>query len=223
VLSQSEAARQRATGKALKSIKQPIRPQTPGAGSSDDDPNGSATVWSQSRQCFRPNKARKTSSTESDTDSNVGNSIVSSPTQTRPPTPVSSEKALSASPPRVQSPEAAQKPLPNPKLKVLLPPSSEDRSATRSRAVAEPSIQVPAARPPLVIEKAAASPRAPAEQLKGAKAPPPKKGQESPETKVSHPMATRRKRQASGAGGLRSGGGLGQTDTCVDLFNPSKT
>jgi hypothetical protein len=73
VLSQSEAARQRAAGKAMKSVKQPPRPQTPGAGSSDDDdPNGSATVWSQSRQCFRSNKHRKSSSsTESDTDSNA--------------------------------------------------------------------------------------------------------------------------------------------------------
>jgi hypothetical protein len=81
VLSQAEAARQRAMGKAMKSVKQPPRPQTPGAGSSDeDDPNGSPTVWSQSRQCFRPNKLRKGAnvSTESDTDSNAGNSIVNS-------------------------------------------------------------------------------------------------------------------------------------------------
>jgi hypothetical protein len=43
--------------------------------------------------------------------------------------------------------------------------------------------------------------------------PKPVKGQESPETKVSTPMVTRS--QASRAGSLRSGGGSGQTDTCV--------
>jgi hypothetical protein len=48
--------------------------------------------------------------------------------------------------------------------------------------------------------KAAASQRAPAEK---------------------HPMRTRS--QASRAGGLQSGGGLGQTDTCVAQGNPSNT
>jgi hypothetical protein len=70
--------------------------------------------------------------------------------------------------------------------------------------------------------RAAASPRVPADQPKGAKAPPPTKGQESSGTKVPQPIETRTRRRA-GAGGLRSGGGLGPTDTCVDLFNPSKT
>jgi hypothetical protein len=55
-----------------------------------------------------------------------------------------------------------------------------------------------------------------------AKASKPTIGQEGPGSKDPHPMATRRQR-ASRAGGLRSGGGLGSTDTCVDLFNPSKT
>jgi hypothetical protein len=72
-------------------------------------------------------------------------------------------------------------------------------------------------------QKAAAPPRAPAEQLKGAKAPPLTKGQESSETKVSHPMGTR-KRKASRAGGLRSGGGSGQTEIGVlQGATPSKT
>jgi hypothetical protein len=84
VLSQAEAARQRAAEKALKNAKPP-RPPTPGPGSSDDDdPNGPATIWSKSRHYYRPNKARKALSAESDTDSNVGNSIISSPAQTRP-------------------------------------------------------------------------------------------------------------------------------------------
>jgi hypothetical protein len=55
-----------------------------------------------------------------------------------------------------------------------------------------------------------------------AKASNPVKGQESPETKVSKPMETRAK-TASRAGGLRPGGGSGQTDTCVAQGNPSKT
>jgi hypothetical protein len=69
--------------------------------------------------------------------------------------------------------------------------------------------------------KAEAPPRAPADQPKGAKAPPPRKGQESPETKVSKPVP--KKKPASRAGGLRPGGGSGQTDTCVANGHPSKT
>jgi hypothetical protein len=55
-----------------------------------------------------------------------------------------------------------------------------------------------------------------------AKASSPVKGQESPGTKVPKPMETRSK-TASRAGGLRPGGGSGQTDTCVAQGNPSKT
>jgi hypothetical protein len=58
-------------------------------------------------------------------------------------------------------------------------------------------------------KKAAASQRAPA-------------GKPVEEAKASHPMETR-KQVASRAGSLRSGSGLGSMDTCVDLFNPSKT
>jgi hypothetical protein len=82
--------------------------------------------------------------------------------------------------------------------------------------------------------KAAASPRASADQPKEAKTSTRKKGQESPETKVSTPMQTRRQaaRQQSSqrvnqddgsrAGGFRPGvGGSGQTDTCVASSHPS--
>jgi hypothetical protein len=54
-----------------------------------------------------------------------------------------------------------------------------------------------------------------------AKASKPRKGQESPEAKASHPMSTRQR--ASGAGSLRSGGGSGRTDTRVTKGHPSKT
>jgi hypothetical protein len=64
--------------------------------------------------------------------------------------------------------------------------------------------------------KAAAPQRAPADVRKVSK------GQESQEAKASHPMASRT-RSASRAGGLRPRGGPGQTDTCVVLYNPSKT
>jgi hypothetical protein len=69
--------------------------------------------------------------------------------------------------------------------------------------------------------KAASARRDPADQPKGAKAPHQRKGQESTEAKASHPMETRKR--ASGAGGLRPGGGSGQTDTCVAQGNSSKT
>jgi hypothetical protein len=78
--------------------------------------------------------------------------------------------------------------------------------------------------------KAAASPRAPADQPTGAKAPTSTKGravrqqssqgQESPGTQVPPPMQTRKR--ASGAGGLRGVAGSGSNgDTCVATGNPS--
>jgi hypothetical protein len=91
----------------------------------------------------------------------------------------------------------------------------EGKPATRSRAVAGPSTGKKAS------GKKASTRTADPTQPTGAKAPPPTKGQESPETKVSTPMVTRN--QASRAGGLRPGGGSGQTDTCVAQGNPSKT
>jgi hypothetical protein len=88
----------------------------------------------------------------------------------------------------------------------------------------EPKVQAPATGPPLVIVKAAASPRAPADQPKGAKAPPRKKGQESPVAKATPPMATRSqtKEEASGAGGLRGKAGSGQTGAVCGKSSPAR-
>jgi hypothetical protein len=98
----------------------------------------------------------------------------------------------------------------------------------------EPTVQAPAKGAPLEITKvtavpavgiskertrAAASTRAPADQPKGAEAPPRKK-----ETQVSPPMETRARKKASRAGGLRGVDGLGQTEIGVDHKGPpSKT
>jgi hypothetical protein len=93
--------------------------------------------------------------------------------------------------------------------------------------IPDPVVQVPAKGAPLEIKKAAASPRAPADQPKGAKAPTPMKGQvkgqESPGSKDPHPMATRAQQarrtlppstspseEGSGAGGFRGVAGSGQ-------------
>jgi hypothetical protein len=81
----------------------------------------------------------------------------------------------------------------------------------------------PQPKPKKPATKAAAPQKAPAVQKPApeAKASKPRKGQESPGTKVPKPIQTRQ--AASTAGGLRSGGGSGQTDTCVAQGNPSKT
>jgi hypothetical protein len=90
-----------------------------------------------------------------------------------------------------------------------------DASVTRSRVVTDST------QPPSVM-KAASSQGEPADQPKGAKAPPPTKGQQVPkQPKAGHPMATRK---GSRAGGFRPGvGGSGQTDTCVASSHPSYT
>jgi hypothetical protein len=96
--------------------------------------------------------------------------------------------------------------------------------STPKKSIQEPTVQEPAKGAPLEIKKATVPPQAPADQPKGAKAPPPKKGQESPETKVSTPMVTRQQaKKTSGAGGSRGVTGSGQTDTCVTKGHPPKT
>jgi hypothetical protein len=221
---QTEAARQRAAANALKQLKsQPPRPQTPVGGSSDnDDPDGSDMIWSKSRQTFRKNKAKVLF------DSEAGNSIVSSPQLSQITTIL-----------RVSSPEPTRQPTP-----LTSPVNSDDegmsedqrRQVERAKRMESRSVprsgSAPDAKASSLRAKAAAQLALLApELLPEAKAPLKLlKGQESPGTKVPpkpapdpHPMATRRQRQASGAGCLRSGGGSGQTDTCVVLYNPSKT
>jgi hypothetical protein len=93
-----------------------------------------------------------------------------------------------------KAPAAPQKALPAP-----LPAKDSDEvgaPVTRSRAVTGPMSSPPDPDP----KKTATSQRVPVDQ---------------------HPMATRRQ-QASRAGGLRPGGGSGQTDTCVAKRNPSR-
>jgi hypothetical protein len=227
-LSQHEAGRQRAAASALKA--QSLR-----GSSEDDDPDGSDMVWSNSLQNFRKNTAKVLS------DSEAGNSIKmiysgSSPEPTRQPTPLTTpvnsddeemsvdqrrkattaKKLASRSVPRSGSAQDLKPP-----ARKATASKGEDKSATRSMAVAEPSPPGPA----VGTTKAAAPPKAPAD---------PKKGQKSPGTNVpapvpdphpmvgQHALASRRAR-ASTAGSSRSWGGSGSTDTCVDSFNPSKT
>jgi hypothetical protein len=167
-----------------------------------------------------------------DVGSDFGNSIVSSqvssPQPTRQSTQVHSEdedemtedqrrvvahaKKCSGKVPRCTSAPGTRPP---PKSAPAREPHGNGTPGSRSRAEAGPSQKVPEP------SKAAAPPRAPAAKTKSKG----DVGQESPGTKVPahdpHPMAT--KLHASRAGSLRPGGGLGPTDTCVDLFNPSKT
>jgi hypothetical protein len=233
-LSQHEVARQRAVAQALKA-------QASGSQSScseSDNPNGFDMRWSHSRQTFVKNAAKDLS------DSDIGNSIipspVSSPEPTRQPTPLTSptnsdDEGMSEDQRRLaenaqkRASKGARKQQPQPPRCTSAPgtrappksvpakePHGVGNPAFRSRAEAGPSQRVP--EPP----KAADSPRAPADKSKNIGM-----GQESPGTKVPahdpHPNATRLSRRASGAGSLRPGGRLGPTDTCVDLFNPSKT
>jgi hypothetical protein len=172
------------------------------------------------------------STSTSDVSSEFGNSIISSrvpsPQPSRQSTPANSgddegmtedlkravahaKRCSIKSVPRCTS-------APGTKLPPKKKPEEVVTSSTRSRAIPDPTPPAQASDP----KKAVAPPRAPADQPKGAKAPLPKKGQESPGTKVPTPRMQTRSQQ-SGAGGLRPGGGSGQTDTCVAHGNPSKT
>jgi hypothetical protein len=165
----------------------------------------------------------------SDFRNSIVSSRVSSPQATRQSTPVHSEdedemtedqkravahakKCSAKNVPRCSSAPCTRPP---PKSAPAKEPQGYGTPASRSRAEAGPSQKVP--EPP----KAAAPQRAPLAKTKSKG----DVGQESPGTKVPahdpHPNAT--KLHASRAGGLRPGGGLGPTDMCVDLFNPSKT
>jgi hypothetical protein len=108
----------------------------------------------------------------------------------------------------------------------------------------EPTIQAPAKGVPLVVTKATASPRASAGQTTGEKSPSQGKaqgakrqaarqqsaGQTAPPAQESsgtsgpptadHPMVTRSRKKASGAGSLRGVTGSGQSGTGVDQEGP---
>jgi hypothetical protein len=174
--------------------------------------------------------ALKLSQSNPDISSDFGNSIVSSPQPSRQPTPASTpansddddgmtedlkrvvahaKKCSARNVPRCTRAPGTKLP---PKKSVPPKPEEGGKPVARSRAAADPPFPTQASDP----KKVAAPPKAPAGT-----------GQVSPGTKVPvqdpHPMAARRRRQASGAGSLRPGGGSGPTDTRVDLFHPSKT
>jgi hypothetical protein len=220
-LSQHEVARQRAAAQVLKANPSGSQPLS----SESDNPEGFDMRWSRSHQTFVKNAAKDLS------DSEEGNSIVPSP-QLSPVPPTDDDdwswmnpeqrkkaevakKALASKP--VQPPRCLNAPGTKAPKKSVREPEDAGKPVTRSRDVADPpsSPRVPES------PKAAAPQRALADKSKTQE-----KGQESPGTKVSvhdpHPMATRRS-QASRAGGLPSGGGSGQKDTCVNLFHPSET
>jgi hypothetical protein len=223
-LSQTEVARQMAIAQAKReqmilSVPRVESPQpdeipevvsevrfTRSGGSSDDDTlEGSEWIWSNTRGLQRRNKAWVWKLAQNA-------KALPAPEPERKPTPVSSDTEDQADITEDQKRYARHA-----KKKSAMASRFEDSPATRSRAVAEPSTLVPAVDTPKRGMKAAASPRAPAVQPKGTKVPPPTKEQQAPK----HPMETRG--QASRAGGLRPGGGSGQTDTRVAQGNPSKT
>jgi hypothetical protein len=173
-------------------------------------------------------KSSRASSSASSTDvsSDFGNSIVSSPVSTRQATPLNSDDDEYMSQDQLKAlnlgKKMSQKSIPR------CPSAPGSRKATggapgtRSGVVPEPPVPDPVKQ--TVESKAVAPQRAPADQPKGAKAPPPTKGQakgqESPVAKATHPMATST-RNASGAGGLRGVDGSGSTGYGRDKLSPS--
>jgi hypothetical protein len=168
-----------------------------------------------------------TSASSTEVSSDFGNSIVSSPVSTRQATPLNSDddEFMSYDQQRALNlgKKMSQKSVPR------CPSTPGLRKATGgapgTRLEAAPESLMPDSVKQAVEPKAAASQRAPEDQPKGAKAPPPTKGQakgqESPVAKATHPMA-QRTRRASGAGGLRGVDGSGQTQGCGHVSPPSK-
>jgi hypothetical protein len=169
-------------------------------------------------------KSARSGTTTSSTDvsSDFGNSIVSSPQSTRQPTPLNSDnedemtedqkhllrhaKECSTIPRCASAPGEKLPP------KRAKEPKGYGNPASRMRDDAGPSQKAPEPQG----MKAAASQKAPAAKVG--------QGQESPGAKAPRdPNAIRRPKSAGRAGSLRLGDGSGLTDTCVDLFNPSKT
>jgi hypothetical protein len=198
MLSQAQVASQKSAAQAQKELRVPPRSQSPIGGSSDDDdPDGSENVWSQSRGYLQKNKHWK------------GSKATSVPALPAP----ERQKALPA-PERINGEERFSG-------KVSSSPTTGQRSDTEDQEEMTED-QKRCAR--IGKKKVAAPQKAPAVQkpVPEAKASQPVKGQESPGTKVSKPMETRRQ-ATSRAGGLRPGGRSGQTDTRVASGNPSKT
>jgi hypothetical protein len=107
-------------------------------------------------------------------------------------------------------PAAPQKALPGPEMKALLAP--EPMKALPAPTKGENVTQKKSVPPPQPVS--APKPKGTAQRTSRPKP--------TTEAQASKPMETR-KQAASRAGSLRSGGGSGQTDTCVAQGNPSKT
>jgi hypothetical protein len=224
-LSEEQAQAQRAAALAQDS-RVPPRSQSPAFNTSDEDTLEEPEYkWSQTKGIQRKNKAwiRRAAAHAL---------ALLAPDLVRKPTPVPSDDenwswmtddqrrkaetakdmitkstpAKAAAPPRAPSAPSAGFPKQAP-----IDTTASPKSPTKKVSTATPA-----------RTKAVASQKAPADQPKGAKAPPPAKGQESPDAKASPPMVTRKR--ASGAGGLRPGGGSGQTEIGVlQMATPSKT
>jgi hypothetical protein len=160
-LSPAQAAAQRAAAKVPK--QRPPRVQSPlpptGSSDDDDDPESPKTVWSQSRQIFRPNKhwrdpsalalpAPDVSDSEPMSVGTRGNPVMGSSPAPRESRPTQSQKALPA-PERQPTPVSSD-------TEDQFPQTEDQKRLTRFGK-----------------KKATASQRAPADQPKGAKAPPP--------------------------------------------------
>jgi hypothetical protein len=206
VLTPSEAARQRAAGRALKSVMSV----------SQSVPATSQLAPVSSQSALKPLPTPLLDSEEE-----------YPPQKSEPPLPISpycpeGEDWSWMNPNQLKLAEAAARA--HVEGRTSLPPRSPSSPSlgTPPKKSADPTIQAPAKGVPLVIKKAAAPLQAPAEQPIKGKAPTRRKGQESPETKVSPPMETRARKKASGAGGLRGVAGSGSNgDTCVATGNPS--
>jgi hypothetical protein len=184
--------------------------------------------YSHSRKTFVKNAAKDL------TDSDIGNSIISSPVQsstsTRPPTPTNSDnedemtedqkRHLAGAKKRSTRiiPRCTSAPGTAPPRKVAPMPDPEERFRKERQDARDFREMLDNPRPSQASEsKAVAPPVAPADQPTGAKAPQPTKGQQVPK----QPMTTRKRTRA---GGFRPGvAGSGQTDTCVASSHPSKT
>jgi hypothetical protein len=159
---------------------------------------------------FLKAQASGSQSSSSPSDSEIGNSIISSPVSSE------AEDHEGNAPDHQKLVEDAKRRTSVPRSPSAgnLAPPKKGKPTSRSRAEADPQVSGKQA------STGTADVPQPTKEQQAPKQP--RKGQESPRTKVpTPPMQTRS--QASRAGGLRPGGGSGQTDTCVASGNPSKT